>query len=68
MAEEPIPHPEPPSNQALKDLFAGAVGGVAQVLIGQPFGMTPQLPPLRFSPPCLPAAVARPPKSLVNRP
>ncbi|TKA78986.1 hypothetical protein B0A55_02567, partial [Friedmanniomyces simplex] len=24
-------------NRTLKDLFAGAVGGVAQVLIGQPF-------------------------------
>jgi hypothetical protein len=24
--------------RTLKDLFAGAVGGVAQVLIGQPFG------------------------------
>ena len=22
-----------------KDLFAGAVGGIAQVLLGQPFGM-----------------------------
>jgi len=25
-------------SRTLKDLFAGAVGGVAQVLIGQPFG------------------------------
>ena len=24
--------------QTFKDLFAGAVGGVAQVLLGQPFG------------------------------
>ncbi|KAJ4308803.1 carrier protein ymc1 [Neodidymelliopsis sp. IMI 364377] len=32
-----IEHPEPGSASLAKDLFAGAVGGIAQVLIGQPF-------------------------------
>jgi len=33
--------------RTLKDLFAGAVGGVAQVLLGQPFdiGISTQPPP-----------------------
>lgn len=30
-------------SRTLKDLFAGAVGGVAQVLIGQPFGEIPHV-------------------------
>jgi solute carrier family 25 carnitine/acylcarnitine transporter 20/29 len=32
-----IEHPQPGSASLAKDLFAGAVGGIAQVLIGQPF-------------------------------
>ncbi|KAF9701702.1 hypothetical protein EKO04_000853 [Ascochyta lentis] len=35
--DQEIEHPESGSGRVLKDLFAGAVGGVAQVLLGQPF-------------------------------
>ncbi|KAL8776951.1 MAG: hypothetical protein Q9213_008067 [Squamulea squamosa] len=33
------------AKQTFKDLFAGAAGGVAQVLLGQPFGnLFPRVP------------------------
>lgn len=36
-----LDEPTPPSkSQALKDIFAGTVGGIAQVLVGQPFDTT----------------------------
>ncbi|KAH6637788.1 mitochondrial carnitine/acylcarnitine carrier protein [Boeremia exigua] len=35
--EQEIEHAESGSGRVAKDLFAGAVGGVAQVLLGQPF-------------------------------
>lgn len=37
---------------ALKDLFAGAVGGIAQVLIGEFFILFVWFKQVSFSPPC----------------